>query len=149
MRNESISLSTEKLSTEFFLLCEEVFSEGSPWTKNQFLESFESENRSIYIEFKQKKLIGFIILSTVLDEAEIELIVVSKEFKRSGVGSRILNKVINELLNQGICSLFLEVRKSNTGARDFYQNFLFEEIGKRKNYYKNPTEDGLILKLTL
>ena len=49
----------------------------------------------------------------------------------------------------GSQSLTLEVRASNASARSLYEKLGFEQIGCRKNYYRNPKEDALILKKTL
>ncbi|MFW7432580.1 ribosomal protein S18-alanine N-acetyltransferase [Vagococcus carniphilus] len=149
MKKESVALSHEELAKACFLLSEQSFNEKSPWSEKQFLESLESENKAIFLSFEKKCLVGFIIISVVLDEAEIELVSVSKDFKRKKIGTQLLKEAIENLKQMKVSSLFLEVRQSNTSALGFYRSFKFEEIGFRKNYYKAPKEDGLILKLTL
>ncbi len=91
-----------------------------------------------------KKIVGGIILSIVLDEAEIYDIFVREKFQREGIGSKLLNYVEGLLLKMGIRKLFLEVRASNHKAINFYKKNGFLKIGIRHNYYKSPLEDGLI-----
>lgn len=149
MKREQTLLTNEELAKACFLLCEESFSEKSPWSEDQFLESIESKNKSIFLIVEEKILIGFIIMTVILDEAEIELVCVSDRFKRNKVGTHLLKEAIEDLKQRKVHFIFLEVRQSNTSALGFYRFFKFEEIGVRKNYYRFPKEDGLVLKLTL
>ena len=48
-------------------------------------------------------------------------------------------------LNVGVRDLYLEVRASNTPAISCYEKNAWETIGTRKNYYKNPTEDAVLM----
>ena len=46
-------------------------------------------------------------------------------------------------------SLFLEVRENNTAARKLYEKTGFVEVGMRKNYYSNPTENAVLYKMEI
>jgi ribosomal protein S18 acetylase RimI-like enzyme len=74
-------------------------------------------------------------------EREILNIAVDPEFRRLGVGSRLLSE---ELARGGIH--FLEVRESNTAARALYERQRFEIVGRRKAYYDHPREPAILMR---
>ena len=80
------------------------------------------------------------------DEAEILNLGVSPTWRRSGIGRALINEMITRLRERGISSVFLEVRESNEGAQRLYQSLGFKEVGRRRRYYRRPTEDAVILK---
>ena len=69
--------------------------------------------------------------------------------RRQRLGRLLLQSLIDALHRRGIERLFLEVRPSNLPARALYDAFGFEQVGLRKGYYVNPTEDALILRKEL
>lgn len=88
---------------------------------------------------------GFLILSTVLDEAEILEVAVSENLRRCGLGSEIMDEVLSWCVKNGILQIFLEVRESNFPARAYYKKYGFIENGIRKGYYRNPAEDAVLM----
>jgi ribosomal-protein-alanine N-acetyltransferase len=94
---------------------------------------------------------GFLVAKSVTqqqDEWEIENIAVDAPVGRRGLGSRLLGEFLNRMRAQGGCRVFLEVRPSNEAARKLYEKLAFVEVGRRKNYYQNPTEDALIFRFS-
>jgi len=67
----------------------------------------------------------------------------------STFGKGLLEYTISEALKRNVETIFLEVRVSNTPARNLYQRFDFEEIGKRKYFYSNPIEDAICMSKSL
>jgi ribosomal-protein-alanine N-acetyltransferase len=63
-----------------------------------------------------------------------------------GVGGRLLDATIGELERRGATSTFLEVRESNAAARALYASRGFDSVGRRRNYYRRPVEDALVLR---
>ena len=115
-------------------------------------------NTSLYIEeiinnmphkvftvTREEKTAGFLILSTVLDEAEIIEVAVSENLRRCGLGSELMNEVFDWCQKNGISQIFLEVRESNFPARAYYKKFGFVEDGVRKNYYRDPVENAVLM----
>lgn len=80
-------------------------------------------------------------------EAELCNLGVIEEFRRNGVGTRLLQDTLRHFEEYWSFSIFLEVRSNNTAARGFYGRFGFVETGVRPSYYRDPTEDALVLKL--
>ena len=92
-----------------------------------------------------KKLIGYIGIKAVIDEGYITNIAVFPEFRRRGVAKALLNKVFEFAKEKGLSFVSLEVRPSNTEAISLYEKTGFKEEGRRKNFYRLPLEDALIM----
>jgi len=65
------------------------------------------------------------------------------------LAGQMLDAVLIELAGRGVRAAFLEVRESNTAARGLYASRGFREIGRRKNYYRRPVEDALVMRRVL
>ena len=105
--------------------------------------------RVILIIEDRAQLLGFVVAASIGDEWEIENLVVAQESRRKGLASKILAEAIDHAAKNGGQSLFLEVRESNTAARQFYEKWGFLEVGRRKRYYQQPVEDAIIYKRIL
>lgn len=92
---------------------------------------------------------GYVVAWYVLDEGEIANLAVATAARRQGIGSALLDAAIRESIDRGISDLYLEVRESNQSARRLYGSRGFEEVSRRKGYYRSPVEDALILRRTL
>lgn len=86
---------------------------------------------------------------TVLDEGQILNIATHPDYRRRGLGEKVLDAIITDSNEKGIKFITLEVRESNAAARGLYEKKGFYQVGRLKNYYDSPREDGLILKLDL
>ena len=62
-----------------------------------------------------------------------------------GLGEFLLTETMQIMHNDGVKLLFLEVRVSNFKARNLYKKVGFQEIGIRKNYYRIPEEDAVVM----
>lgn len=79
---------------------------------------------------------GILIYDEIYDRIEIDYILVLNEYKRHGIGKKLINALTNS-------NISLEVKKSNIEAIEFYKNCGFKIVAERKNYYKN--EDGYLM----
>lgn len=120
-----------------------------PWSVNALRETFEHKNSIMFGVFTDKKLVGYLIVYYVLDEAEIARIAVASEYRREGAASHMLLGLENTCEEKGIKKLMLDVRESNEAALSFYKDYGFAEDGIRKNYYTNPDEDAVLMSRTL
>jgi ribosomal-protein-alanine acetyltransferase len=94
-------------------------------------------------------MVGFAIGRLVGPEAELETIGVACEAQRSGVAGRLFSALAEELRRMQVEELLLEVRASNRPALGFYRSRGFEETGRRPDYYAEPIEDALLMRLRL
>ena len=81
-----------------------------------------------------------------VDETDMMNVAVHPDFRRKGVAESLIEELVDHLRRMGSHCLTLEVRASNAPAIALYEKLNFREIGRRKNYYRNPKEDALILR---
>ncbi len=92
---------------------------------------------------------GFVIARCVTEEWEIENIVVAQERHRTGIATKLVQQMLLRARTAGATSVLLEVRESNLAARRLYEKVGFSEQGRRSNYYRDPSEDGLVLQISI
>ena len=80
-----------------------------------------------------------------VDEGQITNIATHPDFRRMGYGRAVVESLIKYAKNNRLESISLEVRESNTPARSLYLSRGFKEIGRRRNYYRDPKEDAIIM----
>jgi ribosomal-protein-alanine N-acetyltransferase len=96
-----------------------------------------------------KLLSAFLVSRIVADELHVNNIAVRPAYRRQGIGSALLMKVLDVGARKGARFAILEVRDSNKSAQALYASQGFEVVGRRKDYYVNPLEDALIMRATL
>jgi len=92
-------------------------------------------------------VLGYAGLHVVLDEGYIDNVAVRPSCRRQGIGDRLLD-VFCRFGQAHLAFLTLEVRPSNQAAVALYCKHGFQEAGRRKDYYQDPTEDALLLTRT-
>ena len=92
----------------------------------------------------ESDVVGYISYWTVLAEGEIHDVVVSEEFRRRGLGRKLVNHMLRTGRHEGICDFTLEVRSRNEAAIKLYEEFGFRSEGIRKGYYDNE-DDAVIM----
>ncbi|HEM4814044.1 TPA: ribosomal protein S18-alanine N-acetyltransferase [Streptococcus suis] len=130
----------ENLAEAVLAVMQSVY-EQSPWTLEQIASSMASQDEDYYLAYEEQELVGFLAVQMVLDEMEILQIAVKADFQRLGIASLLMAAVMDW---EG--DIFLEVRESNSAAQALYTRQHFTKIGKRKDYYRNPVEDAVIMK---
>ncbi len=90
--------------------------------------------------FSQRRPIGFILVRTAADEAEVLTVAVHPGYRRRGVARRLMEYALRSLYHDRIAALFLEVDAGNEAALALYRRLGFREVGKRLGYYR--TEAG-------
>ena len=91
--------------------------------------------------------IAYIIGRKIPPEGEIYRIAVREDKRQRGIGYRILSYALKTERGSGVETVFLEVRSKNTPARALYLAYGFKEIGLRRNYYQNPSDDAVVMTL--
>ena len=85
----------------------------------------------------------------VLDQGELANLAVKESYRGRGLGSALLEQAMAEARDHQVESLFLEVRESNRTAQNLYLARGFVQVAVRRDYYRNPREDALVLLKTL
>ncbi len=96
-------------------------------------------------------LAGRVQLSARHDGRELHIanIAVDPEVRRQGLGRRLLKEALYTGRMYGATTAFLEVRQSNHGAQALYASLGFVTTARKRNFYTDPPEDGLLMELTL
>jgi ribosomal-protein-alanine N-acetyltransferase len=88
-----------------------------------------------------------IVVWLIVDEAHVATIATDPEYRRQGIGKRLLAYALLHLIRDGARSSFLEVRESNLAAQEMYRKFGYEVTGRRRRYYRDNDEDAILMNL--
>ena len=119
---------------------------SDPWSENSIAYELTSRLSYWLVAVENGQVLGYIGSQSVLGESDMMNVAVHPDFRRKGIAEALVNALVEALKEQGSHCLTLEVRASNDPARALYEKLGFTHIGTRKNYYRNPKEDGLILR---
>lgn len=118
----------------------------TPWDKGSIYKDMFDNHLAIYFVAKiEDELVGYGGMWHVVTEGHITNIAVTSVTRQKGVASKILGKLIEIADEKNMIGITLEVRESNKEAINLYKKFDFEQEGIRKEYYKNPVEDAIIM----
>ncbi len=117
-----------------------------PWTEGIFKDCLRVGYHSFVAE-REGVVVGYVLMNTVLNEGHILNLCVDTNIRRQGVARCLLQHIIDLATQLEAATLFLEVRESNAAALSLYNEFNFNEIGIRRNYYPAPVgrEDAIML----
>lgn len=117
-----------------------------PWSERS-VEGELSNPLSLWLVLEEDaRVLGYVGSQTVLGETDMMNVAVSPDARRQGIGEELILSLVNALKQRESHCLTLEVRASNEPAVCLYTKLGFQQIGRRKNYYRNPKEDALILR---
>ncbi len=117
------------------------------WDRKDVLSYITSDTGMCFTALDNGRPIAYLLGRLIAPEGEIYRIAVLPEHRRRGVAYRLLSYALKTERGRGLECVFLEVREGNLAARSLYRSYGFSEYGKRKNYYKNPTEDAVVMVL--
>ena len=124
----------------------EKLSFSDPWSREMFRSELEVGGGTYArMAVRDRKLVGYLLAVLIEDEAHLGNLAVHPAERGSGVGQRLLDDLLGTALGSGITRITLEVRKSNENARKFYMRNDFIDVAMRKNYYRNPHEDAIVM----
>ena len=119
---------------------------SDPWSENSVASELKNKLALWLVAEEGDRVAGYIGSQTCGDESDVMNVAVHPDFRRRGIAEALVNALVEELKAIGSHCLTLEVRASNVPAISLYEKLGFTEIGRRKNYYRNPIEDALILR---
>lgn len=140
MNFEIVKMSAEHIP-EIARLEAECFSQ--PWSENALSEELKNEN-SHFLAAVSDRVLGYIGVQEICGEAYITNVAVFGEYRKEGIGRKLLNEACSGAKVRGCEFITLEVRESNSAAIALYKSEGFEKAGVRKNFYSSPTENGVI-----
>ena len=119
---------------------------SDPWSENSVSSELKNKLSLWLVAEENGTVAGYIGSQTCGEESDVMNVAVHPDFRRRGIAEALVNALVAELKAIGSHCLTLEVRASNVPAIALYEKMGFSEIGRRKNYYRNPREDALILR---
>lgn len=141
----TITQMTEEDVTAVATLEAENFSR--PWSYDAFHNTLSDENYIVLIAKEPERLLGYCVLLCTGEEADITNVCTARAARGKGVATALMTELLEQGKQRGVMEYFLEVREGNTPARAFYTKLGFEEIGLRKNYYEEPKEHAVLMRL--
>ena len=118
---------------------------SDPWSENSVASELENPLSLWLIAEENGAVCGYVGSQTVLDETDMMNIAVHPDCRRKGIAAALITELVSRLKARGSRVLRLEVRESNFSAIALYKAMGFTQLGLRKNYYRNPKENALIL----
>ncbi|NJK37059.1 MAG: ribosomal protein S18-alanine N-acetyltransferase [Oscillatoriales cyanobacterium RM2_1_1] len=145
-------LNLQPLQTEHLLAAVELDQSclGGLWTLEGYRRELESPNSDLLGWIRStdpgtQSIVGLGCLWAILEEAHITLLAIHPDYQGQGLGQAMLYALLHSAWQRGLERATLEVRASNQPALSLYEKFGFNQAGRRKAYYQNPSEDALIL----
>ena len=107
------------------------------WTYDILQEELNNPNSEYFVAKLENNILGFAGIWKAVDDVHITDIVVKKSNRQTGIGSKLLEKLIQTAKSQNFNSITLEVNEHNQPAINLYLKYGFKNVGFRKKYYNN------------
>jgi ribosomal-protein-alanine N-acetyltransferase len=118
----------------------------TPWPPHAYRSEIETNRLASYLVARADgQVVGYGGVWLMVDEAHITTFAVHPDWRRRGIGDRLLLALLDVALERGAREATLEVRLSNVPARRLYEKFGFRPVGLRAHYYTDDNEDALIM----
>jgi ribosomal-protein-alanine N-acetyltransferase len=119
-----------------------------PWPERSFrFELTENIASRCWVAEVDDRVVAMLVGWMLVDELHIATIATHPDFRRQGIGRKLLSYALLRAQEEGAQSSFLEVRESNLAAQEMYRQFGYEPTGRRKRYYKDNDEDAVLMTL--
>ena len=118
---------------------------ADPWSEGSIASELDNPLSLWLVAEQDGAVCGYVGSQTVLDETDMMNIAVHPDCRRQGIAAALISELVRLLKARGSYILRLEVRQSNAPAIALYETMGFTQLGLRKNYYRNPKENALIL----
>ncbi len=118
---------------------------GSPWRVSSYARAVSDSNQWFVVAELDGQVVGYAGFWLENGRAHIAKLAVHPAYRRRGIGSALLQQMIDQIRHIGYNEAFLEVRRSNVEAQELYRRFGFHFERVQPNAYPNDGEDALIL----
>jgi len=119
---------------------------SAPWPPNAYQSELETNRLAHYLVIRVgAEIVGYAGLWLMVDEAHVTTFAIHPNWRRRGLGERLLLAVLDVAIDRRASEATLEVRLSNLPARRLYEKFGFRPVGIRPRYYTDNNEDALIM----
>ena len=115
------------------------------WSKKSLSNELKKRYAIYFVAIENNIVLGYCGMYHIVDEGHITNIAVKLDHRKNGIGSRLIDKIIQTAISKKMIGVTLEVRLSNIIAQRLYTKNGFKIYGFRKNYYSEPREDAVIM----
>ncbi len=115
------------------------------WSKTLLEESLKNPHNLLLAAEEGGRLVGYGAACVIGEEGEIWRLAILKDYRQKGRGRELLDALVEAAREKGARAMTLEVRESNLAARRLYISAGFKEEARRKDYYRKPKEDAVIM----
>ena len=122
---------------------EEIFPD--PWSYRDVVDLISTEGAMCFSAVDEGRVVAYVIGRIIPPEGEIYRVAVSPEYRRRGIAYRLLDYAMKTSRGAGLECAFLEVRSQNTAAISLYTAYGFSEVGRRRDYYRDPKDDAIVM----
>ena len=119
---------------------------SDPWSEKSVASELSNSLSCWLVAEEDGMVAGYVGSQTVIDESDMMNVAVHPDHRRKGIAEALVAELVEALKKRERRCLTLEVRASNEPAKALYEKLGFTQVGLRKNYYRNPKEDALILR---
>jgi len=116
-----------------------------PWSKEMIAQELLNKMAYYQCATVNGKVIGYMGMWKIVDEGHVTNVAVLPEYRKKGIASQLISKMIEVCKCSEIYNITLEARESNLDAISLYEKFGFKSAGKRPNYYQKPNEDAVVM----
>ena len=116
-----------------------------PWTEKSLSDELDNENAHFITAVFDGKVIGYVGVIEICGEADVTNVAVLPEYRRCGIGEKLMKEAESGAAERKCESITLEVRVSNTAAISLYNKSGYKQAGIRKGFYEKPKEDALLM----
>jgi [ribosomal protein S18]-alanine N-acetyltransferase len=121
---------------------------SDPWSETSFRQAVD--NPGVFFRVATEGaggvVVGYVVAWFAGGEGEVANVAVAPSARGRGIAGLLLDAAIAAASEHGAEALYLDVRESNARARALYDSRGFVEVGRRRRYYRRPSEDAIILR---
>ena len=116
-----------------------------PWSYRDVVDLISTEGAMCFSAVDNGRVVAYVLGRIIPPEGEIYRVAVRPEYRRRGIAYRLLDFAMKTSRGAGLECAFLEVRSQNTAAISLYTAYGFSEVGRRRDYYKDPKDDAIVM----
>ena len=116
-----------------------------PWSRRAFEQTLQKKETVYLVAEEDERVVGHCGVTNIVGEGEITNVAVHPDYRRRGIGWKLLEALLAEGEKAGIAAFTLEVRAGNQAAVHLYEKAGFVSAGRRPGFYDRPKEDALIM----
>lgn len=120
-----------------------------PWSEQALKVLCRDHGTGFVAQDDSGMSLAYVGMTYATDEGSITNVATHPSARRQGLGRSVVSALLQQAAHLSLSSVYLEVRVSNAPAIALYESLGFEAVGTRKNFYRHPTEDALLMRASI